>query len=300
MQEIAYSWDPLSGKFVKPIFEVDSALFWNPALPNLSQTILEACQAAGETMDSIWDDASDFFSSLWHLIVHSPVDIEVIDPLGRTLTQSTSDIPYTFFITTEEKDGGFIEHFYIYQPMDGDYTIKVTPKGGVKPDETYSLILFVTPKGGVKPDETYSLILFVNGEIRILAEDVPVYDIPENGYVTPVPLWSSIKLLPATKENKAGRTIPIKFSIETYNSDNSEMTFVHDENLEIRVYDTLFSQIALQVFDYGEGSSDYRISDTDEKYIANFMTLKQPASYLVEIWRIGMNLMVGSFTFETY
>jgi hypothetical protein len=77
------------------------------------------------------------------------------------------------------------------------------------------------------------------------------------------------------------------------------MPFVYNEELEIRIYETTNPGSILQTSIYGSASTDYRISSGEELYITNFKTLKQPAEYTVEIWRLSNDFLVSSFTFET-
>jgi len=109
--------------------------------------------------------------------------------------------------------------------------------------------------------------------------------------------WSVIELLPASENNKAGRTMPVKFSLRIAESVDPEMPFVYNESLEIRIYDQAEPGTILQSSFFGTQSTDFRIGGGH--YITNFKTKKQPAVYVVEIWRTSNNFEVGSFTFET-
>jgi hypothetical protein len=113
--------------------------------------------------------------------------------------------------------------------------------------------------------------------------------------------WAVIVLLPATPNNKAGRTMPVKFSIRIAASVDPTMPFVYNEDLEIRIYrcdnTSCSSKTLMQTSVFGSGSKDYRING--ELYITNFQTAKTPAQYLIEIWRPSNNFLVGSFTFKT-
>ena len=77
------------------------------------------------------------------------------------------------------------------------------------------------------------------------------------------------------------------------------MPFVYNEELEIRIYNQTNPNHILQSSFYGDHSKDYRINNDTEHYITNFKTSKKPAVYIVEIWRISNNFLVGWFTFET-
>jgi hypothetical protein len=111
--------------------------------------------------------------------------------------------------------------------------------------------------------------------------------------------WTVVELLPSSISNKAGRTMPVKFSLRISAAVDPGMPFVYNEDLEIRIYKTLHPGNIMQTSQYGDSSKDYRISVLGEKYITNFKTTKRPAEYTVEIWRMNKNFMVDDFTFET-
>jgi hypothetical protein len=123
------------------------------------------------------------------------------------------------------------------------------------------------------------------------------------GWSTVVPFsirnWAVITLLPATPSNKAGRTMPVKFSLRIAKSVDPAMPFVYNEDLEIRIYDAKSPGTILQKSVFGIGSTNYRIDLAAKLYLTNFKTKKTPATYVVEIWRPSKNFMVGSFTFKT-
>jgi VCBS repeat-containing protein len=111
--------------------------------------------------------------------------------------------------------------------------------------------------------------------------------------------WAVVELLPATEKNKAGRTMPLKFALRIAEVVDPLKPFVYNEELEVRVYDAADPENILQTSNYGSQSSDYRIDVVGELYITNFKTSKTPAKYMVEIWRLSKNFLIGSFTFET-
>jgi len=139
----------------------------------------------------------------------------------------------------------------------------------------------------------------------ILAKAVDTYG--NEGWSAVVPFsirnWAVIEKLPSTPNNKAGRTMPVKFSLRIAASVDSAMPFVYNEDLEIRIYrcdnTSCSSKTLMQTSRFGTGSKDYRIDATAQLYQTNFQTTKTPAQYLVEIWRPSNNFMVGSFTFKT-
>jgi hypothetical protein len=115
--------------------------------------------------------------------------------------------------------------------------------------------------------------------------------------------WAVITKLPSTPNSKAGRTMPIKFSLRIAKSVDPAQPFVYNEDLEIRIYrcdnTSCSSKTLMQTSVYGTKSNDYKIDVTAQLYQTNFQTTKTPAQYLVEIWRPTKNFLVGSFTFKT-
>jgi len=110
--------------------------------------------------------------------------------------------------------------------------------------------------------------------------------------------WATIELLPTSESNKAGRTMPVKFSLRVVESVDPAQPFVYNEELTIIIYEEGHPEDILQESTYGDTVQDYRISSENELYITNFKTLRgEPATYVVEIYRKGM--LIGSFTFET-
>ncbi len=112
--------------------------------------------------------------------------------------------------------------------------------------------------------------------------------------------WSVIELLPATENNNAGRTLLVKFALRIAPEVDPIMSFVYNEELEIRIYEQEKPNQILQAAFFGDRSKDYRINNDTEHYITNFKTGKKPAVYMVEIWRTGNNFLVGSFSFEKF
>jgi YD repeat-containing protein len=109
--------------------------------------------------------------------------------------------------------------------------------------------------------------------------------------------WAVLALLPATENNKAGRTMPVKFSLRIAAAVDPAQPFVRNEELTIKIYETGKPGVVLQTSRYGPTSTDYRIVDVTGLYITNFKTLSAPKQYTVEVWR--KDFKVGSFTFKT-
>jgi hypothetical protein len=109
--------------------------------------------------------------------------------------------------------------------------------------------------------------------------------------------WAVLENLPNTPSSKAGRTMPVKFSLRIVPAVDPTEPFVRNEELTIKIYEKTNPETILQTSTYGINSTDYRINSTEEQYITNFKTLVIPKTYVVEIWRIP--LLIGSFEFET-
>jgi hypothetical protein len=109
--------------------------------------------------------------------------------------------------------------------------------------------------------------------------------------------WAPIELLPASESNKAGRTMPVKFSLRIIATVDPARPFVRNEELTIVIYEKGHPENILQTSTYGTTATDYRIQSVAEFYITNFKTLNTPKTYVVEIYRKGM--LIGSFEFKT-
>ena len=109
--------------------------------------------------------------------------------------------------------------------------------------------------------------------------------------------WAVLELLPASEDNKAGRTMPVKFALRVAASVDPNQPFVYNEDLTIKIYATKYPNNILQTSTFGDTARDYRINTLSEKYHTNFQTLKTPMQYTVTIYR--GTFLVGSFEFRT-
>ena len=113
--------------------------------------------------------------------------------------------------------------------------------------------------------------------------------------------WSVIELLPASEDNRAGRTMPVKFSLRVAAEVDPAQPFVYNETLAVRIVDTADPAEPKQTSVFGDGAANYRIDVVDEHYITNFRTDRTPTDYTVEIWRLsGSDHLVGTFGFATH
>jgi len=109
--------------------------------------------------------------------------------------------------------------------------------------------------------------------------------------------WAVLELLPACDNNKAGRTMPVKFSLRVAASVDPSQPFVYNEELTIKVFATNNPSKILQASTFGDEAKDYRIDTGGELYITNFKTLKTPTQYTVEVYRD--TFLIGRFTTKT-
>lgn len=96
-----------------------------------------------------------------------PIDITVIDPEGYLVSKNSIEIEETVTYLEEDfdGDGDLDDRIWFYDRKIGNYTITVVPQ----PDAL--------------PDDTYSLEVTADNETIILAENVPISDIPDEPYV---------------------------------------------------------------------------------------------------------------------
>lgn len=140
-----------------------------------------------------------------------------------------------------------------------------------------------------------------DGYYVVLAKAVDIHG--NEGWSETVPFsirnWVVVELLPASRHFRAGRTVPVKFTLVIDEAVDPDMPFVYNEELEIRIFDAANPGNVLQTSLYGDASTDYRIDSVGELYITNFKTAEIPAVYEVEIWRASNNFLIGAFTFNT-
>jgi len=107
--------------------------------------------------------ATDIFS----IILHSPATLQVVDPDGLIIDQNHTEVDggYYCLLDIDDDDGHREDVAFFLVPKYGTYTVEVIPDPSASPTETYGL-------------EVIS-----KGESIILAEDVPISDIPEQPYL---------------------------------------------------------------------------------------------------------------------
>lgn len=206
-----------------------------------------------------------------------PVDFILTDSLGQRLGHLSGvgtfeEIPNAYY-----SGDGDREDFVIPNPATGPYHLELYGVG-----EDYRC--FVEMRNGTG-DYSWSRTGYLHA-----GKKVTQILFPE---------WKVFPALPRSKASKAGRTIPVKFSIREAGNINSATPFVYSENLKIRIYNTLEPSTVLQTATHGNNATDYRIDTEEETYITNFKTGESPAKYQVEIWKPGLPFPFAYFTFET-
>lgn len=111
----------------------------------------------------------------------SPIDLIVTDPDGFTITKEIWEIPGVLYYSVYDidRDGELDDMVTIPIKKIGDYLITVVPE----PDAL--------------PTDTYSLEFIANGETIVLAENVPISDIPDQPYIIRSTEITIIQIIPA-------------------------------------------------------------------------------------------------------
>ena len=135
-----------------------------------------------------------------------------------------------------------------------------------------------------------------------VAENTIYHDADNPSYIMlpVVQNWEVAEFLPSSENNKAGRTMPVKFSLRVADFIDPYQPFVYDEELTIVIYAKNNPGDILQTSTFGDTSMDYRIDTKKELYVTNFQTLATPATYVVEIYRKEAGgMLIGTFEFST-
>ncbi|MEM1564180.1 MAG: PKD domain-containing protein, partial [Candidatus Bathyarchaeia archaeon] len=100
------------------------------------------------------------------VIAKSPVDLIIYDPDFYVISREYNEIPGAMYLEEDlNGDGSLDAYIIIPEPKIGQYLITVTPKSDANPSDTYTL------------EVSYGNIAF------LLAENVPISDIPTEPYL---------------------------------------------------------------------------------------------------------------------
>ena len=136
----------------------------------------------------------------------------------------------------------------------------------------------------------------------VVAENTIYHDADNPSYIMlpVVQNWEVAELLPSSENNKARRTMPVKFSLRVADFIDPYQPFVYNEELTVVIYAKDNPGDILQTSTFGDTARDYRIDTENELYITNFQTLATPATYVVEIYRKEAGgMLIGTFEFST-
>jgi hypothetical protein len=140
-------------------------------------------------------------------LAHSPVDIKVTAPDGKSMTSQLSEIPAASYTAINEPGGHSSAVVIIPFAASGDYSITVSPK----PDAS--------------PTDTYTLEVSQAGQLTVLAQDVQIQSIPPLPYTVLVLAPVNIDIKPGSFPNSvnpksAGRVPVAILSTTTFDAPN--------------------------------------------------------------------------------
>jgi len=112
-----------------------------------------------------------------------PIELVVIDPDGLQITKQVSEVPDTIYMIDDlNQDESPDSIVGIADPKRGTYRIEVVPVPGADPSSTYNLIIY----------------RYANDSETILANEVPIANIPEDPYQVEVVTDGSEPVFPSS------------------------------------------------------------------------------------------------------
>ena len=150
------------------------------------------------------------------VIALCPVDIVVTDPGGNAVSKTSSEIGGATYIEGDlDFDGDVDDQVRIEDALDGVYEIKVEPEAGAD------------------PNDTFTLIAFIEGVRVVVAEDVPIADVPD----LPYELWVDVNQRPVAMcqdvgveadSNCQGVVVPADVDAGSYDPDGDPISLSLD------------------------------------------------------------------------
>lgn len=148
----------------------------------------------------------------------SPIYLSVTDPDGNNIDQTTytvtadeylREIPGILYYSQTDIDGNGFEEDTVYSPQikKGEYIIKATPKPGASPNDTFGLVF----EG--------------NASTIIIADNVKISDIPQQGYGVKYSEEGISLFNPGDIGNKITSLTPAKVWVGLKNSDDVGVKF---------------------------------------------------------------------------
>jgi hypothetical protein len=118
--------------------------------------------------------------------------VEVTAPDGRSIASRSTEIPAASYMNVDDGTGHTGASVLVPFPLDGNYSIKVVPKPGASPNDTYTL--------------TVTRV----GITTIVAENVKLQDIPLKPYSVTVLQRIAIAIRPDDEPQEQPPTINLK------------------------------------------------------------------------------------------
>ena len=182
--------------------------------------------------------------------VFSPVDLTITDPDGFVINKESSEIPNANYIEVDiDGDGDLDDQIIIPQRKIGNYKITVTPE----PD--------------AEDTDTYTLEVTIGDTTIVLAEDVPISEIPDQPYVIES-TETTINAAPVANSNgpyAGDEGSPITFDASgSYDPDGSIDLYEWDFDGD-GVYD-VSTATSTAIFTWGDdhaGTVELRVTDND-------------------------------------
>jgi len=264
----------------------DENIGWTPVSVALPTAGIYTLEFATEDLDGTFESILGVDNFRVTVVDNTPPQVEIIVPQPDAAVQDG----VTFLAAVDDVSEVVDVYFCVREPDGGSGT----PIG-------YEELPAILTTTHAQWEYQFDTTVLPDGYYVILSKAIDSYG--NEGWSEVVPFsirnWTASEMLPASASNKAGRTVPIKFSLKVDEAVDPARPFIHNEQLEIKIYDASDPDTILHTSLFGDTSGDFRINDTEELYITNFKTDKSPAEYVVEIWRLNEDFLIGSFAFET-